>query len=76
MCNDYRRMPPMQTSREQWSQTMIPLRFPEGLPSLAPLASIRITDRSAIIRAATPGRSEAGGDAPPEQRLRCRFGKY
>jgi putative SOS response-associated peptidase YedK len=51
MCNDYRRTPPMQTIREQWSQTMIPLRFPEGLPNLAPLESIRITDRSAIIRA-------------------------
>jgi putative SOS response-associated peptidase YedK len=68
MCNDYRRTPPMQTIREQWSQTMIPLRFPEGLPNLAPLESIRITDRSAIIRAAAPQRSEAGAAAPPEQR--------
>ena len=51
MCNDYRRTPPMETIREQWSQTRIPLRFPEGLPNLAPLDSIRITDRSAIIRA-------------------------
>jgi putative SOS response-associated peptidase YedK len=51
MCNDYRRTPPMQTIREQWSQTLIPLRFPEGLPNLAPLESVRITDRSAIVRA-------------------------
>ena len=44
MCNDYRRTPPMHTIREQWSQTRIPLLFPEGLPNLAPLESIRITD--------------------------------
>ena len=37
--------------REDWSQTRIPLRFPEGLPNLAPLDSIRITDSNAIIRA-------------------------
>jgi putative SOS response-associated peptidase YedK len=52
MCNDYRRTPPMDTIREQWSQTRLPLRFPEGLPNLASLESIRITDPGAIIRAA------------------------
>jgi putative SOS response-associated peptidase YedK len=52
MCNDYRRTPPMDTIREQWSQTRIPLVFPEGIPNLAPLDSIRITDPGAIIRAA------------------------
>lgn len=50
MCNDYRRTPPMETIREQWSQTLIPLRFPEGVPNLAPLESIRITDTGTIIR--------------------------
>lgn len=67
MCNDYRRTPPMETIREQWSQTRIPLRFPEGIPNLAPLDSIRITDIGTIIRLAQPGGSEAGATAPPEQ---------
>ncbi|PWG02904.1 SOS response-associated peptidase family protein [Sphingosinicella humi] len=60
MCNDYRRTPPMHTIREQWSQTRIPLLFPEGLPNLAPLESIRITDPGAIVRASEqePGSAE------------------
>jgi putative SOS response-associated peptidase YedK len=60
MCNDYRRTPPMETIREQWSQTRIPLLFPEGVPNLAPLESIRITDVGTIIRAsqAQPGSTE------------------
>ena len=60
MCNDYRRTPPMHTIREQWSKTRIPLLFPEGLPNLAPLESIRITDPGAIVRASEqePGSAE------------------
>ncbi len=60
MCNDYRRTPPMHTIREQWSQTRIPLLFPEGLPNLAPMDSIRITDPGAIVRASEqePGSAE------------------
>lgn len=61
MCNDYRRTPPMETIREQWSQTRIPLVFPEGVPNLAPLESIRITDMGTIIRAsAAPPGSKSG----------------
>ena len=53
MCNEQRRRVALGQVRNDWSQTRIPLRFPEGLPNLAPLESIRITDRNAIIRAST-----------------------
>ena len=53
MCNEQRRRVALGQVRNDWSQTRIPLRFPEGLPNLAPLESIRITDRNAIVRAAT-----------------------
>ena len=53
MCNEQRRRIALGQIREDWSQTRIPLRFPEGLPNLAPLESIRITDPNAIIRAAS-----------------------
>ena len=68
MCNEQRRRIALDQIRNDWSQTRIPLRFPEGLPNLAPLDSIRITDSNAIIRAAAPAGSEAGASAPPEQR--------
>ncbi|WP_419815267.1 SOS response-associated peptidase family protein [Glacieibacterium sp.] len=46
--------------RDDFSQVGITLRFPEGLPNLASLDSIRITDTSVIVRAAAPaGRLEA-----------------
>lgn len=52
MCNEVRRTVALGRIREDFSFTRIPLRFPEGLPNLAPLDSIRITDPNAIIRAA------------------------
>ena len=52
MCNETRRRIALGQLREDWGQTRIPLVFPEGLPNLAPLDSIRITDPNAIIRAA------------------------
>ena len=60
MCNETRRRIALGQIREDWGQTRIPLRFPEGLPNLAPLDSIRITDANAIIRAASdePGAAE------------------
>ena len=60
MCNEQRRRIALGQVREDWSQTRIPLVFPEGLPNLAPLDSIRITDANAIIRAAAgePGAAE------------------
>jgi putative SOS response-associated peptidase YedK len=57
MCNEHRRLVALGRVTEDWSQTRIPLRFPEGLPNLAPLESIRITDQTAIIRAS---RDETG----------------
>ena len=60
MCNEQRRRIALGQIREDWSQTRIPLRFPEGLPNLAPLDSIRITDANAIVRASAeePGAAE------------------
>jgi putative SOS response-associated peptidase YedK len=60
MCNETRRRIALGQIREDWGQTRIPLRFPEGLPNLALLDSIRITDPNAIIRAAAdePGAAE------------------
>ena len=52
MCNEQRRRVALGQIREDWSQTRIPLVFPEGLPNLAPLDSIRITDPNVIIRSA------------------------
>ena len=52
MCNDHRRKVPLDRIVESFSQTRIPLRFPEGRPNLAALDSIRITDPNAIVRAA------------------------
>ncbi len=60
MCNEAARRIPLDQLRSDWGQTRIPLRFPEGLPNMAPLDSIRITDASVIIRAAAdvPGEAE------------------
>lgn len=60
MCNEQRRRIALGQVRNDWSQTRIPLIFPEGLPNFELLDSIRITDRNAIIRAATsePGAAE------------------
>lgn len=51
MCNEHRRQVALGLIPEDWGEVRIPLRFPEGLPNLAPLDSIRITDPTAIIRA-------------------------
>ena len=59
MCNEHRRRIALGQISEEWSQTHIPLRFPEGLPNLAPLDSVRITDPTVIIRA---GREAPGTD--------------
>ena len=50
MCNEVRRNIALGKIRDDFSQIRIPLRFPEGLPNLAPLQSIRITDPNAIVR--------------------------
>jgi putative SOS response-associated peptidase YedK len=60
MCNENRRRVALDLVVEGFSQVRIPLRFPEGMPNLEPLDSIRITDRNAIVRAPV-----ADPDAPP-----------
>lgn len=41
--------------REDFAQLRIPLRFPEGLPNMAPLDSVRITDATVIVRGVEEG---------------------
>ena len=60
MCNEQRRRIALGQIRDDFQQLRIPLRFPEGLPNLAPLDSIRITDTNAIIRAASEAEAEPG----------------
>lgn len=55
MCNEAARRTALGLMREDFNQLRIPLRFPEGLPNLAPLDSVRITDATVIVRAAPEG---------------------
>lgn len=55
MCNEVRRQVALGEIRSDFSQLRIPLRFPEGLPNLAPLESVRITDPDAIVRMGEEG---------------------
>ena len=50
MCNEVARRIALGQLRDDWSQLKVPLIFPEGLPNLAPLDSIRITDPTLILR--------------------------
>jgi putative SOS response-associated peptidase YedK len=49
MCNEYQRYVPLGIISDQFSQIRIPLRFPEGLPNLAP-TTIRIGEIGTIVR--------------------------
>jgi putative SOS response-associated peptidase YedK len=55
MCNEVRRQIALGQIRDDFLQLRIPLRFPEGLPNLASLESIRITDPAAIVRTGSEG---------------------
>jgi putative SOS response-associated peptidase YedK len=59
MCNEYQRYVPLGVISDQFTQIRIPLRFPEGLPNLAP-TSIRIGEVGTIIRPSSdePGATE------------------
>lgn len=59
MCNEYQRYVPLGVISDQFSQIRIPLRFPEGLPNLAP-TSVRIGDIGTIVRRSSsePGEAE------------------
>jgi putative SOS response-associated peptidase YedK len=58
MCNEAARRIALGQLREDWAQLKVPLVFPEGLPNLAPLESIRITDATLILRAGAEGGAE------------------
>lgn len=55
MCNEFRRRVAVGEIADVFAELRIPLRFPEGVPNLAPLDSIRITDPAAIIRSGSDG---------------------
>lgn len=59
MCNEAARRIALGQVRDDWSQTGIPLRFPEGAPNMEPVEGFRITDTTVIIRAS----AEAAGEA-------------
>ncbi len=59
MCNEAARRISLDELRSDWSETRIELRFPEGMPNMAPLESMRITDPSVIIRALAEDESAA-----------------
>jgi putative SOS response-associated peptidase YedK len=63
MCNEVRRIIALGQIRDDFSHLRIPLRFPEGAPNMAPLDSIRITDPTAIVRAAGPREPGTDTDA-------------
>ena len=55
MCNEAARRIKLGLMREDFAQLRIPLRFPEGLPNMAPLDSVRITDATVIVRGVEEG---------------------
>lgn len=57
MCNEVARRIALNIMREDFSQLRIRLIFPESLPNLAPLDSIRITDSTVILRQAQDERA-------------------
>ncbi len=50
MCNEVARRIALALIRDDFNKLKIPLVFPEGLPNLAPAASIRITDRTLVVK--------------------------
>jgi len=59
MCNEYARRTTLDQLRAGWGATDAKLLFPEGLPNIPALDSIRITDPAVIIRAAAGERGVA-----------------
>lgn len=59
MCNEVSRRVDLDLLRIAYEQAAITLNFPEGLPNMAPLESVRITDPTVIVRAAAGAPSEA-----------------
>lgn len=59
MCNEVSRRVDLDLLRIAYEQAAIGLVFPEGLPNMAPLESVRITDPTVIVRAAADAPSHA-----------------
>lgn len=59
MCNEVSRRIDLDLLRIAYEQAAISLAFPEGLPNMAPLDSVRITDPTVIVRAAAGAPSAA-----------------
>ncbi len=59
MCNEAARRIAIGELRNDWGETRIPLVFPEGVPNMAPLESVHITDPTIIIRGVDGGHAEA-----------------
>jgi putative SOS response-associated peptidase YedK len=55
MCNEIRRNIALGNIRDDFSQLRIPLHFPEGLPNLPAIGSVRITDPNPIVRIGESG---------------------
>ena len=62
MCNEAARLRSLGEIAADFSELKIPLRFPEGLPNLGAAPSIRITDTTAIVRAARGQALEPSGE--------------
>lgn len=58
MCNEFARRISLEQLRARWGSVDMRLIFPEGLPNMAALDSIRITDPAVILRAASAGGAE------------------
>jgi putative SOS response-associated peptidase YedK len=59
MCNEAARRIELGLLREDFAHLRIPLHFPEGLPNMQPLPSVRITNDTVIVRAVEDGSSDA-----------------
>lgn len=55
MCNEYQLSLPLTAFVAVFEQTGDPIAFPDGLPNLGPLPSIRIGDRAPILRLGPKG---------------------
>lgn len=73
MCNEAARRIALGIIREDWSQLKVPLVFPEGLPNLQAVASIRITDPTLIIRAARAPAAPADPHTPTAEGVMRRW---
>jgi len=62
MCNEFSRKLDLDLLIIGLQQAAITLGFPEGAPNIEPVASVRITDRSPILRAAATASAGSPGE--------------